>query len=221
MPVPPYESFMLPLLRAVRDGGEHNIRDVRDQLAAELRLTEAERAEMLPSGKQTFFDNRVGWAKTYLDKAGLITSVRRGVYRIIDAGKAVLAEGPKDINRVYLGRFDAFREFLAIAVMMASPRTSMLLRPPRWTPGRRLKSNSKPQFFEKLIIQLLVKMGYGGTIAGAGEALGLDAIYIQAKRWQNNVGRPEVQGFAGSLMGRRGRKGVFLTTSLFSKEARD
>jgi restriction system protein len=97
MPVPDYESFMLPLLRAVADGGEHHVRDVRDRLAAEFKLTAAERAEMLPSGKQSYFNNRVGWAKTYLDKAGLISSVRRGVYRITEAGEFTTA----DARRVF------------------------------------------------------------------------------------------------------------------------
>jgi restriction system protein len=259
MPVPDYESFMLPLLEAVRDGGEHNVRDVRDELASRFHLTEAERSELLPSGKQTFFDNRVGWAKTYLDKAGLITSVRRGVYRITDAGKAVLAERPKAISNEYLERFEAFREFLAgrhdygatngNAVAPAATEAAATPQEQLERAYRQIRQKveadvleavmtASPQFFEKLVIQLLVKMGYGGTIADAGEALGrsgdggidgvikedklgLDAIYIQAKRWQNNVGRPEVQGFAGSLLGRRGRKGVFITTSLFSKEARD
>lgn len=260
MPVPDYETFMLPLLRAVRDGAEHNVRDVRDQLAAEFHLTATERSELLPSGKQSVFDNRVGWAKTYLDKAGLIASVRRGVYRITDDGKAVLAERPKDISRAYLGRFDAFREFLELRHDEAADAVGDVATPAATdtaaTPQEQLERAYKqirqkveadvleavmaasPQFFEKLVIQLLVKMGYGGTIADAGEALGrsgdggidgvikedmlgLDVIYLQAKRWQNNVGRPEVQGFAGSLLGRRGRKGVFITTSLFSKEARD
>jgi restriction system protein len=260
MPIPDYESFMLPLLEAVRDGAEHNIRDVRDELASRFHLTEAERTELLPSGKQSYFDNRVGWAKTYLDKAGLITTVRRGAYRITDAGKAVLAERPKAINNAFLERFQPFREFITMRHAADATESAAVAVPAQTdsaaTPQEQLERAYRelrqkveadvleavmagsPQFFEKLVIQLLVKMGYGGTIADAGEALGrsgdggidgvikedklgLDAIYVQAKRWQNNVGRPDVQGFAGSLMGRRGRKGVFITTSLFSREARD
>jgi restriction system protein len=244
MPVPDYESFMLPLLRAVADGGEHHVRDVRDRLAAEFKLTPAERSEMLPSAKQSVFDNRVGWAKTYLDKAGLISSVRRGVYRITEAGRAVLGERPKDIDKSYLERFEAFRGFLTLRhdnggveeiEAVASP--SATATPEEQLEGayRRIRqkieadvldavTGASPGFFEKLVIELLVKMGYGGTIADAGEALGrtgdggidgvikedklgLDAIYVQAKRWQNTVGRPEVQGFAGSLLGRRGPQG--------------
>lgn len=261
MPVPGYESFMLPLLRAVTDGAEHNVRDVRDQLAGEFKLSADERAEMLPSGKQSVFDNGVGWAKTYLDKAGLITSVRRGVYRVTDAGRTVLAERPKDIDKAYLERFQPFRGFLTLrhdhdddestVEVEARPAFDAAATPEEQLENAYNKIRQKieadvldavkgasPQFFEKLVIELLVKMGYGGTIADAGEALGragdggidgvikedklgLDAIYVQAKRWQNNVGRPEVQGFAGSLLGRRGRKGVFITTSMFSKEARE
>ncbi|ABS25292.1 restriction endonuclease [Anaeromyxobacter sp. Fw109-5] len=257
MPVPDYESFMLPLLRAVGDGDEHHVRDVRDRLAAEFNLTAQERAEMLPSGKQSVFDNRVGWAKTYLDKAGLISSVRRGVYQITKEGRSVLTERPREITKSYLERFEPFREFLTLRhngdvdESSFSPSTD-----PTETPEEQLEvayrrirqkteadvlaavKTASPQFFEKLVIELLVKMGYGGTIADAGEALGrtgdggidgvikedklgLDAIYVQAKRWQNTVGRPDIQGFAGSLLGRRGRKGVFITTSAFSKEARE
>jgi restriction system protein len=262
MPVPDYESFMLPLLRAVAEGAEHQIRDVRDQLAAEFELSPADRAEMLPSGKQTVFNNRFGWAKTYMAKAGLLAPVREGVFRITDAGRAVLADRPKEIDRAFLKQFEPFRAFLTLrhehgvdtdVDAIASPVASDdgVATPEEQLEGAYNKIRQKveadvldavkaasPQFFEKLVIELLVRMGYGGTIADAGEALGragdggvdgvikedklgLDAIYVQAKRWQNNVGRPEVQGFAGSLLGRRGRKGVFMTTSMFSREARE
>jgi restriction system protein len=257
MPVPGYESFMLPLLRALRDGDEHDVRELRELVAAEFKLSVAERAELLPSGKQGVFDNRVGWAKTYLDKAGLVEGVRRGVYRITDLGKKVLAEKPASIDRGFLLRFESFRGFLSPQHEDAEPEGKPEQQPVGTeTPEELLEAayrrirqkvevellqavmKASPQFFEKLVVELLVKMGYGGTLADAGEALGrsgdggidgvikedhlgLDAIYVQAKRWQNTVGRPEVQGFAGSLLGRRGRKGVFITTATFSKEARE
>lgn len=261
MPVPTYEAFMLPLLRQLADGAEHQVRDVRERLATEFKLTPADRAERLPSGKQSYFDNRVGWAKTYLEKAGLATSVRRGVYRITDLGKKVLADKPKDIDKDYLEKFESFRSFLETRDEGIAEKTEgsvPAVTPESSTPEEQLESAHKklrkkvevevleavraasPQFFEKLVVELLVKMGYGGSLADAGEALGrtgdggidgvikedhlgLDAIYVQAKRWttDKNVGRPEVQGFAGSLLGRRGRKGVFITTSGFSSEARE
>jgi restriction system protein len=110
MPVPDYQAFMLPLLQAVADGAEHNVRDVRDRLAAEFKLTTSDRTEMLPSGKQSVFDNRVGWAKTYIEKAGLIETVRRAVYRITKTGQGVLAERPGSIDKEYLKRFKAFQD---------------------------------------------------------------------------------------------------------------
>jgi restriction system protein len=188
----------------------------------------------------------------------MLPLLRRGVYRITDAGRAVLAERPKEISKAYLKRFEPFRDFLALRrdageddQVDDGPTLEATATPEEQLEGayRRIRqkveadvleavATASPQFFEKLVIELLVKMGYGGTIADAGEALGrtgdggidgvikedklgLDAIYVQAKRWQNTVGRPEVQGFAGSLLGRRGRKGVFITTSTFSKEARE
>jgi restriction system protein len=263
MPVPGYEEFMLPMLRLIADGGEHNVRDVRDQLASEFKLTPADRAEMLASGKQSVFDNRVGWAKTYLDKAGLLASVKRGVYRITDAGKSVVERPPSRLDRGYLTRFEPFRAFLSLqhtadeAEDEPDTSTGPDVANGSATPEEQLETAyrkirqkveaevleavaaASPQFFEKLVVDLLVQMGYGGSRADAGKALGrtgdggidgiinedrlgLDAIYVQAKRWvETTVGRPEVQKFAGSLMGRRGRKGVFITTASFSKDAHD
>lgn len=260
MPVPDYESLNLPLLRALADGAEHHVRDLRTKLAADLKLTESDLAEMLPSGKQSVFDNRVGWSKTYMDKAGLLTSVRRGVYRITDQGKKVLAEKPQRIDKAYLERFESFRAFLTLRHLAQGAEGGAEPGPgdsgPAATPEEHLEAAYKrirqrvesevlqavmsvsPQFFEKLVVELLTKMGYGGLVPGAGEVsgqpgdggidgvikedqLGLDVIYLQAKRWQKTVGRPEVQSFAGSLLGRRGRKGVFITTSAFSRDAYD
>ena len=259
MPVPDYETFMLPLLRAVADGADHHVRDVRETLAAEFKLTPADRAEMLPSGKQSVFDNRVGWTKTYLDKAGLLGTVRRGVYRTTKAGKAVLIEQPPRIDKQYLKRFDAFQQFLAVqhddeggeeaddaAVEAAAATPQEHLEAAYRKIRQKVESevlqavlSASPGFFEKVVVEMLVKMGYGGSLRDAGKALGgtgdggidgiinedrlgFDAIYVQAKRWKDNtVGRPTVQSFAGSLLGKKGRKGVFITTSTFSKDAQE
>lgn len=258
MPVPDYQTFMLPLLRAVADGAEHSVRDVRERLAAEFKLSPADHAEMLPSGKQSVFDNRVGWAKTYMEKAGLLETVRRGVYRITKTGKGVLAEKPAKIDKEFLKRFTPFQEFLALQregsdeQVTSAPETASPATPQEQLEAayrsirQKVESevlqavlNASPAFFEKLVVELLVAMGYGGTLRDAGKALGgtgdggidgvinedrlgFDAIYVQAKRWtENTVGRPTVQSFAGSLLAKKGRKGVFITTSTFSRDAHD
>jgi restriction system protein len=261
MPVPDYQALMLPLLEQLADGEEHLVREVREEVAAKLGLSEAERAELLPSGKQAVFDNRLGWAKTYMDKAGLMRSVRRGVYQITERGKAVLAKKPKALDTSTLLQFGEFKDFItrstdadeSVAPESAQVRVGVV---PVVTPEEALERAYKdlrkktetelltttlqasPRFFERLVVELLVKMGYGGSLEDAGKALGrshdggvdgmikedhlgLDVIYVQAKRWQNTVGRPEVQGFAGTLEGERARKGVFITTSTFSREARE
>lgn len=266
MPVPDYQSLMLPLLKLIADGQVHHRRSVREELARQLQLGEAELAVLLPSGKQTVYHNRFGWAKTYLNKAGLLTHPSRGFVQITDQGKATLSAGVEAIDKNYLRQFDSFNEFAnqssldetpaavegAVAVAVVPAAADQRQQTPdeafeaTYTELRReLEAQlleqirgATPQFFEQLVVDLLVKMGYGGTHEDAGEAigrtgdggidgiikedrLGLDAIYIQAKRWANTVGRPEVQGFAGSLQGFRARKGVFITTSQFSAEARD
>lgn len=257
MAVPDYESLMLPLLMALADGHEHAVRDLREKLAIELQLSDADRQEMLPSGKQQVFANRLGWAKTYLEKAGLLRSVRRGVYQVSDAGKQVLANKPAVITNDTLAKFPSFRTFIdggeerddqaplagAALKSKATPQEQLeaAYRELRRQTEREvldLALKGTPAFFERLVVDLLVRMGYGGSVEDAGKALGrsgdggidglikedplgLDAVYIQAKRWQGTVGRPEVQAFAGSLEGERARKGVFITTSGFSREARD
>jgi restriction system protein len=260
MPVPGFESFMLPLLRALEDGADHPVSEVRERIAHEMALTEKDRAELLPSGKQAIFDNRLGWAKTYVEKAGLMATVKRGVYRITDDGRRLLAQKPDAVNKQVLLKFDKFRTFVqqrqddqssmaddAVAATDPSVTPEETLEKSYQAIRKKVEADlldavrqASPQFFEKLVVELLVKMGYGGTLEDAGRALavgrshdggidgiikedhlGLDAIYVQAKRWQATVGRPEVQAFAGSLEGERARKGIFLTTSTFSKEARD
>ncbi len=259
MPIPDYQTLMLPVLKLSADGVEHRFRDVVEQLAAELRITEAERAELLPSGTAPLFDNRVGWARTYLKQAGLLESPKRGFLRITERGLAVLAKAPARIDVAFLDQFPEFRTFRnrrretageAAMVVGQHPAESTL------TPEDALAAAygklragleeelleqvkaASPAFFERLVIDVLVAMGYGGTRQDAGRAigrsgdggidgiikedrLGLDVIYVQAKRWDSTVGRPEIQKFAGALQGQRASKGVFITTSNFSREAHE
>lgn len=266
MSIPDYQTLMLPLLRLAADGSEHRFRDAVEQLAAEFQLSDQERATMLPSGTAPMFDNRVGWAKTYLKQAGLIDTTRRGYFRITLRGTELLGTNPDLIDASTLENYEEFRAFRSRrseekgGLQHDLPTTLAPLSPastvPEATPEelfsqayQRLRSNletevleqvkaATPAFFERLVIDLLVAMGYGGSRRDAGKAvgrsgdggidgiikedkLGLDVIYVQAKRWEGTVGRPEIQKFAGALQGQRANKGVFITTSGFSREAQE
>jgi restriction system protein len=258
MPIPDFQSFMLPVLALAGDGQQHSLEEAREALARQFGLTPDERNELLPSGRQRRFDNRVAWAKSFLDKARLLDTPRRAHFQITDRGRQLLAENPKRIDILLLERYEEFREFRA--VQPKSPGAATVERHQgenqASTPEElleqayqsiradlatevltRVKSGSS-QFFENLVVELLLKMGYGGDRAEAGRAiggvgdegidgiisedrLGLDTIYIQAKRWEGTVGRPEIQKFVGALHGKRARKGVFITTGTFSPDARD
>jgi restriction system protein len=246
MAIPDYESLMLPALKLYADGEEHSSREIIETLALELSVTEEERKEMLPSGQQEIFDNRVGWARSYIKKAGLIETTRRGYNRISARGKDVLAENPKTIDLKYLFHITPSPSSHGESVsdrVRKTPEESLELayQELRSTLAaellQRLKACS-PTFFERLVVEVIVKMGYGGSRQDAGKALGhsgdggidgiikedklgLDAIYIQAKRWENTVGRPEIQKFVGALTGQRARKGLFITTAGFSADALD
>jgi restriction system protein len=256
MPIPDYQTCMLPLLRYAADGEVHQLKDAVQRLAQEFKLTEEELNEFLPSGQQPVFINRIGWARTYLKKAGLLLSPRRGYFQITPRGRTVLQESPREINVKFLERFPEFVDFKTARKDAvdegASPAEAESV--PGQTPHEALESAyerlrselaaeilqalkvSDPAFFENIVVELLVKMGYGGSRKDAGKAigrsgdegidgiikedhLGLDSIYIQAKRWDATVGRPEIQKFAGALQGQRARKGIFITTSEFSKDA--
>jgi restriction system protein len=252
---------MLPVLRLASSGEELKFRDMVETLAQEFHLTPEERSELLPSGSAFLFDNRVGWARTYLKQASLLESPKRGVLRITDRGNAVLASRPARIDVKFLDQFAEFREFRARRPDGARADKSGVEIPRQAvleieTPEERLAiayrtlradlqvdliqqvKSASPSFFERLVVDLLLAMGYGGSRQDAGRAigksgdggidgiikedkLGLDVIYIQAKRWEGTVGRPEVQKFAGALQGHRASKGVFITTSSFSREAED
>lgn len=253
MSIPVFHQIMLPLLKILQDKKEHSLRQVIDLLANQFSLTTEEQHELLQSGKQTIFDNRVGWARTHLKKAGLIESTGRGFFRITDRGSNVLEQKPARIDVKFLDQFEEFREFRSIRREKPSDLNG---EDSETTPEealanayQNLKNNlgnellqqlqeSSPTQFENIVIDLLVATGYGGSRKEAAKAvgrsgdegidgiinedrLGLDVIYIQAKKWEGTVGRPEIQKFAGALQGQHARKGIFITTSNFSKEATD
>jgi restriction system protein len=243
---------MLPLLQLASDGKEHRFREAVEVLAARLALTDEDRKVLIPSGTQPQFENRLGWALTELVKAGVMERPARGLFRITPRGETLLREHPEGITVGLLRQFPEFAAF-KYAVPKASVPTA-IETDSAYSPEELLGTSyaqlrqqvaqellervkaASPQFFERLVVQLLVAMGYGGTIEDAGrtvgqsgdggidgiikeDKLGLDNIYIQAKRWQGSVGSPVVQGFAGSMDGQRGRKGVLITTSSFTKDA--
>jgi restriction system protein len=255
MAIPDYQTIMLPLLKFAGDQREHSLRETIDQLAEEFRLTKEEKKELLPSGQQEIFTNRVAWARTYMGKAALLESTRRGYFKITDRGAKVLKQNPDRIDVRFLEQFEEFRQFRALR-HTETKEEEVEVEVHERTPEEALESAYKqlrdnlanellqqikscsPGLFEKIVVELLVKMGYGGSRQDAGRAigksgdegidgiikedrLGLDIIYVQAKRWENTVSRPEVQKFAGALQGQRARKGILITTSNFSKEAHD
>ncbi|MBM4434809.1 MAG: restriction endonuclease [Chloroflexi bacterium] len=260
MPVPDFQTFMLPLLRAAADGQPHRMRDLVPIVADELGLSEEDRTLRLPSGNQTTAENRTYWAGIYLRRAELLTSPARGAIVISEEGARVLATNPARIDKTFLSRYPAFVQWFsgarqglpaapgapvpALAVAgEGSPEDRIA---DGWQELRNLLGRDlldvlkrvSPRFFERLVIDLLLKMGYGGSRADASrlvgkpgdegidgtiseDKLGLDVVYVQAKRWEGAVGRPVVQAFAGSLQGFRAQKGVFITTSHFTADARE
>lgn len=253
--IPDYQSIMLPLLESISDGKEYKMRNVTDELAIKFGVTEEEQKELLPSGAAPVFYNRTAWAKTYLKKAGLIDSPKQGIVIISKRGLEVLKKKPNTINVKFLKQFSEFIEFQTTkrdeendsenSEEQSIQTPEELLETAYQKIRKSLASELinkvvelSPAFFERLVVELLVKMGYGGSIKDAGKAmgksgdegidgtikedkLGLDIIYIQAKRWKpgNVVGRPELQKFVGALAGQGAKKGIFITTSNFTKEA--
>ncbi|MEE4379447.1 MAG: restriction endonuclease [Candidatus Competibacteraceae bacterium] len=261
MPIPDYQTLMLPVLKLAADGEEHKFSHAVDALADQFALSQEERNELLPSGSQAVFNNRVGWARSYLKQAGLLGAPKRGFFVITPKGQELLAQNPPEINVALLEQYPEFVEFKNRKKEKSesdneSTEQAALEQITNETPEDSLASaykklrtsleaeilsavkESSPSFFERVVVDLLVKMGYGGNRQDAGRAmgksgdggidgiinedrLGLDVIYIQAKRWEGSVGRPEIQKFAGALQGQRARKGVFITTSNFTKEAKE
>ncbi|WP_374660488.1 restriction endonuclease [Inhella sp.] len=266
--IPDYQSLMRPVLVCAA-AGETRIGDTVDKLADHLALTPEERAELLPSGKQTRFANRVNWAKAYLAKAGLVENTRRGYFRITPRGQAALADATATINNAYLDRFKEFQDFKAKVngaedAASASTATTVQGAAPcgapedSETPDEALRKahaaitgalatdlldrvrQATPAFFERLIVELLLAMGYGGTSEEAGRALGqsgddgvdgvidqdplgVDQIFVQAKKYKdgNNIGAGAIRDFYGALSLKKAHKGIFVTTSAFSQPAID
>ncbi len=253
MAVPKYYEMYKPFLYCLKDGQPVSTKEVRAYVAAEMRVSSEDQKEMLPSGKQAIFNNRVGWARTYLDKAGLISSRSRGLYQITDEGKRVLNENSDNLDDEYLSRYPSFQAFKNPYINTDTITDSNLSNdtPQDILDKAFLQINSNlsdellseimrqsPDFFERLVVSLLEKMGYGGSVKNAGvvtgqsgdegidgiireDKLGFNLIYIQAKRWEIDkcIGRPEIQKFVGALAGQGATKGLFITTAKFSKEA--
>lgn len=257
MSVPKYDELMKPLLMAIRDGKTYTIKDVTATLAKQLNLSSDDLAEMLPSGRQTVFKNRVGWAKTYLKKAGLLESPARATVVITDVGKQVVEENPEKIDSSYLGRFPSFADFTSAAEKTDEDNHApAVTKPVDLTPDDQLEDAYKqinaslasdllgevlkinPYTFEKLVVDLLSKMGYGTVAYGSHatsasgddgidgvimeDKLGFSLIYMQAKEWALDrvVGQPEIQSFVGAIAGKHG-DGLFVTTARFSQKAKD
>jgi restriction system protein len=254
MSIPDYQSCMLPLLKYASDGNEHKFSDAVEDLAVSFKLSKEELEQLLPSGTQRLIANRIGWARTYLKKAGLLSAPRRSYFQITDRGKELLGKKPSAISTSDLAQYEEFVEFRQKNAHKDASEDEDLEASAYSTPEealeygyQKLTENLSDElieqimkcsagFFERLVVELMVKMGYGGSLKEAAsvvgksgdegidgiikeDKLGLDAIYIQAKRWTGVVGRPEIQKFAGALLGQKARKGIFITTSGFTKEA--
>jgi len=263
MAIPDYQTLMLPVLKVAGDGQEHRIGDVTNQLARDFGLTQEEQQQILPSGRQATFANRVGWAKTYLVQAGLLEATKRAHFKITDRGKKSLAESPPRLDVEYLSQFAEFVQFKERGRLPGTEASTSVGETPSVplqseTPDELLRSTVKqietalkkelldrilaapPAFFESLIVALLLAMGYGGSREEAGkivgrsgdggidgvidqDALGLDRVYVQAKRYvaENAVSEPEIRAFSGSLGAAKANKGVFVTTSYFTQPAQN
>ena len=243
---------MLPILQKIDENGKTSMTDIKALMSKLFNLSESDKKKLLPSGTQTIFENRVGWARTYLKKAGLVTIPQRGYVEITKQGKQTLSENLKEINLSYLKKFP---EFIKFQTVTPKENTNQIKEDADTNPIERIEQSfhqineelkkellsilvsCSPAFFERFVVDLLLNMGYGGSRKEAGIAftttgdegidgmikedkLGLDLIYIQAKRWkESTVGRPEIQKFAGALQGKKAKKGIFITTSRFSSEA--
>lgn len=255
--IPDYQACMLPLLKFASDEKIHTLPEAVTHIANLFHLTEEEKQQMLPSGLQAVIFNRVGWARTYLKKAGLLEDPKRATFKITNRGLDLLKENLPEISTKYLNRYEEFVAFRNkktdknhVENVLNEENDSNITPEESIEFGfQKLKESvsediitkikeCSPGFFERLVVELLVKMGYGGTLKEAGQVLGksgdggidgiikedklgLDVIYIQAKRWENVVGRPEIQKFAGALLGQKAKKGIFITTSWFTSDALD
>jgi len=253
MAVPDYQTLMRPLLSICDDDKKHSLLELHDQLCEEFNLSAEDIAQKINSGRQTTMKNRVGWARTYMRKAGLLDLPERGYCKITEEGKKVLREQLESINIKFLRQYPSFQEFVKPKESVSSvenlevdssatPEEQMTLAHNALNQSLSediISSilNSTPQFFEQLVVDLMLAMGYGGARPDSGKAtqysndggidgiinedpLGLDTIYLQAKRYTTGtIGRPDIQSFAGALDMQKAKKGVFITTSRFSKDA--
>jgi restriction system protein len=255
--VPSYEEIMLPLLELLSDSKEHALQEADDTLSAHFKLSDDQRRELLPSGAQPVFRNRLGWARTYMKKAGLLITPKRGYFKITEKGLDLLKEKPQSLSAQYLTRYPEFVEFKSIKKSKDSEDISddidnssdktpeeileyafHKLRSELAKEVLEVVKSCTPAFFEKLIVDLLIKMGYGGSRKDAGQALGksgdggidgiikedklgLDAIYLQAKKWENTVPIKEIRDFTGALAYKKAKKGIFITTSNFPQSVYD
>jgi restriction system protein len=254
MAVPAYQAFMRPLLNAIQDGAAYPMKEIYARLAKDLQLGQADLSEMLPSGRQATYMNRIGWAKTYLLKANALSSPQRAVIQITDRGRALLKQ-PNPVSTKLLLEFPEFAQFQGVSAVGSSQQPvnqeTVQLSPEEQLDALYTEINASlasdlsqqtmqlsPRQFEVLVVQLLVAMGYGGSVRDAGAALGksgdngidgvvkqdplgLDKVYIQAKQWTTNVGSQEVRNFSGSLTYHKATKGVLMTTAGFSSSASD
>lgn len=256
MAVPGFQDFMLPILQLASEHQSVHKSQYDEALAQYFGLTQEDRSELLPSGGQTTYQNRIAWAISHLVKALLLDRPARATIEITQRGREVLAENHDRVDLPFLMRYPEFRKFRETSKPVTSPNGTEVEKPEQISPLEQLEQAHKqlrralasdlidsmkqmpPASFEQLVVDVLVAMGYGGTISDAGQAigrsgdggidgvikedrLGLDFIYVQAKRWENTIQRPQLQGFAGALMARNSQKGVFITTSDFSSGARD
>lgn len=257
MAIPDYQTLMLPLLKSLDDNQPHSMRELFESLSTQFNLNDEDMSERVPSGRETKIKNRISWARTYLKKAGLVASPAKGQVKITDVGSETLREpGLQKIDNVYLRKFPSFVEFRPRSTDPESQEKTVEITLPEITPEEQfgeaykdLQSNlisdvldavksSTPSFFEQLVIDLMLAIGYGGNFKNAGVAtpasrdngidgiinedkLGLDSIYLQAKRWDKVVDRPEIDKFIGALTRQGARKGVFITTSGFSAGSRE
>lgn len=257
MAIPDYQTVMLPLLKFISDQKEHRVREMIDNLAGVFQLSDEERRRLLPSGNDIIFDNKVKWARLYMGKAGLLESTKTGFWEITKRGLQVLSQNPTRIDVKFLEQFPEYHEWRKTTTRKTKEETTGTVETvEEQTPEEALEygyqhmrndliqqllkqlTNASPEFFEKLVVDLLVKMGYGGTIRDAAKVvggigdegidgvikedrLGLDTIYVQAKKWQGTVGRPKLMEFVGALKGQKANKGVFITTSKFTNDAID
>jgi restriction system protein len=256
MAVPDFQTLMRPVLAALEDGRERAISDIRDDLAVEFELSEDDLRERIPSGRVPTFQNRVGWATTYLYRTGLLDRPRRAVYALTDRGRQVLNENPDRVDLSVLAQFDELDELRHGKAAGAEASAERAAKVEADTPEERLErahrelnsalaaelmeqvQQQTPEFFEQLVLDVLLTMGYGGSREDAAERLGrsgdegidgivredrlgLNVIYLQAKRWANPVGRPGIQNFMGAMEGQGATKGVFITTSTFATPAKE